>query len=50
MQGWICPGCGRCYAPSVTECRHCGVSDAAEKLWVEYFRLAWPSPSPSAVL
>jgi hypothetical protein len=24
MQGWICPGCGRCYSPSTTECRVCG--------------------------
>lgn len=22
--GWRCPGCSRCYAPSVTECRACG--------------------------
>lgn len=21
--GWICPSCGRCYAPWVPECRHC---------------------------
>ena len=24
MTGWECPGCGRCYAPSVAECRVCG--------------------------
>ena len=22
--GWKCPGCGRCYAPSVPECSRCG--------------------------
>ncbi len=22
--GWACPKCGRCYAPHVDECRHCG--------------------------
>ena len=21
--GWKCPGCGRCYAPWVAECRPC---------------------------
>ena len=21
--GWACPGCGRCFSPSVTECPHC---------------------------
>jgi hypothetical protein len=21
--GWRCPGCGRCFAPSVTECLYC---------------------------
>ena len=23
MSGWKCPGCGRCYAPWVAECRPC---------------------------
>lgn len=23
MDGWRCPGCGRCYAPFVSECRVC---------------------------
>lgn len=23
MQGWECPKCGGCYAPSVTECHRC---------------------------
>lgn len=22
--GWECPRCHRCYAPSVTQCPHCG--------------------------
>ena len=22
--GWRCPGCGRCFAPTVTECPYCG--------------------------
>lgn len=22
--GWQCPGCGRCYAPTVEQCPHCG--------------------------
>lgn len=25
--GWICPKCGRCYAPHVRECSHCNVSE-----------------------
>jgi hypothetical protein len=24
--GWICPGCGRCYAPWVRTCDSCGVT------------------------
>ena len=24
MIGWQCPGCSRCYAPSVAACGHCG--------------------------
>lgn len=23
MTGWKCPGCGACFAPTTTECRHC---------------------------
>ncbi len=23
-QGWQCPGCNRCFAPSVTKCDSCG--------------------------
>jgi hypothetical protein len=23
-QGWMCPGCGRVYAPWVYKCEHCG--------------------------
>lgn len=23
VTGWQCPGCGRCYAPVVTECPKC---------------------------
>ena len=22
--GWECPRCHRCYAPSITQCPHCG--------------------------
>lgn len=22
--GWQCPGCSRCFAPTVRECSHCG--------------------------
>lgn len=22
--GWKCPGCGRCHAPAVRTCPHCG--------------------------
>lgn len=25
--GWICPKCGRCYAPHVRECSHCNTSE-----------------------
>lgn len=25
--GWICPKCGRCYAPHVRECSHCNASE-----------------------
>ena len=25
--GWICPKCGRCFAPSVTECPYCAGSN-----------------------
>lgn len=25
--GWVCPKCGRCYAPHVRECSHCNVSE-----------------------
>lgn len=25
--GWICPKCGRCYAPHVRGCSHCNVSE-----------------------
>ncbi len=27
-EGWRCPGCGRCYAPTMTECRYCGPDKA----------------------
>lgn len=26
--GWICPKCGRCYAPSVSECSVCNTTPA----------------------
>lgn len=27
MDGWKCPGCGRCYAPSVAQCAACDPSN-----------------------
>lgn len=24
MEGWKCPGCGRCYAPALPQCQWCG--------------------------
>lgn len=24
QSGWMCPGCGRCYNPIVTQCSECG--------------------------
>lgn len=23
MEGWRCPGCGRCYAPFIPQCESC---------------------------
>lgn len=23
MEGWRCPGCGRCYAPFILQCQSC---------------------------
>jgi hypothetical protein len=30
--GWKCPGCGRCYAPAVTECAPCNAFAAQAQL------------------
>ena len=30
-KGWLCPVCGRVYAPSVKQCSHCGEPVQAEK-------------------
>lgn len=27
MEGWKCPGCGRCFSPAVLECFYCGTSE-----------------------
>ncbi|MCK9569765.1 hypothetical protein M0R72_12550 [Candidatus Pacearchaeota archaeon] len=27
--GWKCPGCGRCYAPHVSECKACNAKVAS---------------------
>jgi hypothetical protein len=36
MKGWECPKCGRCYAPSVDECRPCGKPvDAVSSVWLQ---------------
>lgn len=26
-EGWKCPGCGKCYAPSVVQCYTCGITE-----------------------
>lgn len=26
QKGWVCPKCGRVFAPSVTECQYCNKS------------------------
>lgn len=28
LGGWRCPGCGRCWNPSVLSCEHCGPNPA----------------------
>lgn len=29
MQGWMCPGCSRCFSPFVAQCPHCGQTGVA---------------------
>lgn len=28
-EGWMCPGCGRCYSPVVAQCTHCPANELA---------------------
>ena len=30
IMGWACPRCGRCYAPFVPQCTHCGPKSEKE--------------------
>lgn len=36
MEGWICPKCGRCYNPAISECYRCQPNTVASPITV------WP--------
>ena len=33
--GWQCPGCSRCFAPTVRECSHCGPKALRDRIPAE---------------
>lgn len=45
MEGWRCPGCGRCYSPFVMRCEVCGGSGLFEPRLTYRSRGATTCPS-----
>ena len=44
MDGWKCPGCGKCYSPCVFECGQCGQpsQDVLSTEWPIKDSAEWP--------
>jgi hypothetical protein len=46
-QGWECPRCHQCYAPTVKKCKACKPVAAAPIYWPDWTYRPWPwYPSP----
>lgn len=47
--GWRCPGCQRCYAPSVTMCPTCGQHTLTQPLPLTYFQPQTGTSAPTGI-
>lgn len=46
--GWVCPKCGRAYAPFVAECKHC-VGTATPTPWTQVEHIYRPENGPTCM-
>jgi hypothetical protein len=45
MSGWQCPGCGRCYAPFVSQCESCNPDNVRTASHVTLRPVTLPVPA-----